>query len=60
MTKRSNGVQIEGSIYAKKGDLGVNEFIDAFIDFIESKGWSFGGGPTQIDEKGNKIDAIDS
>ena len=53
------GVQIEGSIYAKEGDLGHNEFLNAFIEFVESKGWFFGGGTYQVDEEGEKIDDID-
>ena len=43
--KRPVGVQIEGCIYTNNGeDLGQNEFLDAFLEFIENKGWSFGGG----------------
>jgi len=58
--KKPVGIQIEGSIYASDGkDLGNNQFLDAFIVFIESKGWSFGGGSFQIDEEGKKIDDID-
>ena len=58
--KKPVGIQIEGSIYASDGeDLGNNQFLDAFIDLIESKGWSFGGGSFQIDEEGKKIDDID-
>lgn len=53
--KRPFGVQIEGSIYANNGDdLKHDEFLEAFIDFVESKGWSFGGGSTQIDEEGKR------
>ncbi|WP_424769363.1 hypothetical protein [Paenibacillus sp. sgz302251] len=57
--KRPFGVQIQGSVYAKEGDLGHNEFVDAFIEFIESKGWQFGGGTVQIDESGERADDID-
>ncbi|WP_200984500.1 hypothetical protein [Paenibacillus sp. Soil787] len=53
------GVQIEGSIYANEGDLRPNEFLNAFIEFVESKGWFFGGGTYQVDEEGEKIDDID-
>lgn len=53
------GVRIEGCIYANDGeDLGNNQFLDAFIEFIESKGWSFGGGNCQIDRDGKEIDDI--
>jgi uncharacterized protein YggL (DUF469 family) len=58
--KRPVGVQIQGYVYANEGDLGHNEFLDEFIQFIESKGWNFGGGSFQIDEEGNKIENIDS
>ncbi|MDU0200561.1 MULTISPECIES: hypothetical protein [Paenibacillus] len=44
------GVEINGSIFADEGDLGHNEFLDAFIEFIESKGWQFGGGTKQVNE----------
>ncbi|WP_163103513.1 50S ribosome-binding protein YggL [Peribacillus alkalitolerans] len=58
--KRPVGVQIEGYIYANNGDdLKHDEFLDAFIEFIESKGWSFGGGSSQIDVEGKKITDID-
>lgn len=58
--KKLAGVQLEGTIYTNDGkDLGNNQFIDVFIEFIESKGWSFGGGSYQIDEEGRKIDDID-
>lgn len=57
--KKPFGVQIEGSIYANEGDLRHNEFLNAFIEFVESKGWFFGGGTYQVDEEGGKIDNID-
>ncbi|MBU8732873.1 hypothetical protein KM915_22945 [Cytobacillus oceanisediminis] len=54
--KRPIGVQIEGCIYANNGDdLKHDEFLEAFIEFVESKGWSFGGGSSQIDEEGKRI-----
>ncbi|GGA79386.1 hypothetical protein [Ornithinibacillus halotolerans] len=57
--KRPIGVQIKGSIYSNDGkDLKHDEFLDAFIEFIDRKGWSFGGGSSQVDEEGNKIDDI--
>jgi len=59
--KQPIGVQIEGAIYATNGEkVGVNEFLDAFIEFIERNGWHFGGGGYQIDEEGNQIDPIDN
>ncbi|MBG9543937.1 hypothetical protein ABE29_14420 [Cytobacillus firmus] len=58
--KRPFGVHIEGSIYTNNGDdLRHDVFLEAFIDFVESKGWSFGGGSSQIDEEGKKIADID-
>lgn len=36
-------------------DLKHDEFLDAFIKFVENKGWNFGGGSFQIDEEGNHI-----
>ncbi|WKB36563.1 hypothetical protein QS257_05835 [Terrilactibacillus sp. S3-3] len=40
-------------------DVGHKEFIEAFIEFVEAKGWYFGGGTVQIDEDGNKIADVD-
>jgi hypothetical protein len=57
--KKQVGVHIEGTVYAQDGDLGHNEFLDAFVEFIESKGWLFGGGTVQIDEEGNKTSDLD-
>ncbi|WP_162839310.1 hypothetical protein [Bacillus sp. FJAT-28004] len=57
--KKPLGVRIQGCVYADDGDLGHDKFLDAFIEFIESKGWQFGGGTVQIDEEGEKIDDID-
>lgn len=57
--KKVNGVEIEGTIFADQGDLGHNEFTEAFIKFIEGKGWYFGGRSFQIGEDGNKIEDID-
>lgn len=49
--KKPVGVQVESSIYASDGeDVGNNHFLDAFIEFIESKSWSFGGVSFQIDD----------
>lgn len=57
--KKVVGVEIQGTVFTDNGNLGHNEFTDAFIEFIESKGWYFGGGSCQIDEEGNKIEDID-
>lgn len=38
-------VEINGGVARDDGkDLTDDEFLDAFIDFVESKGWHFGGG----------------
>ncbi|WP_090645310.1 hypothetical protein [Paenibacillus sp. UNC496MF] len=57
--KRPIGIHIEGTVFATEGDLGHHEFTDAFIEFIQSKGWQFGGGSVQIDEDGEQVDDID-
>ncbi|WP_186579523.1 YggL 50S ribosome-binding family protein [Aquibacillus kalidii] len=58
--KRPTGVNLDGVIYTNNnGDLGHNQFMDAFLEFIESNGWSFGGGSFQIDEEGEQIEDID-
>lgn len=44
------GVKIDGMIFANEGDVDLDEFLDAFIEFVESKGWFFGGGTRQVDD----------
>ncbi|MGO0711896.1 hypothetical protein P5408_003090 [Bacillus subtilis] len=56
---KQSSVKIEGVIYSLEGDLGHNKFLDEFLEFIESKGWQFGGGSFQVDEEGKHIDDID-
>ena len=38
-------IQIEGNVLVSgfKESMQINEFIDEFTNFLESKGWSFGG-----------------
>jgi hypothetical protein len=57
--RKQIGVRIDGYVYPNQGDLEYFEFWDAFIDFIESKGWQFGGGSFQVDDEGNKVNDID-
>lgn len=51
--KRKLGVSIDGVVYANEGNLKHKEFLDAFIEFVESRGWYFGGLTKQVDEEGN-------
>lgn len=37
------GIQLNAAIFSDQGDLSVDEFLDAFIVFIESKRWNLGG-----------------
>lgn len=54
--KRPFGIRLDGCVYATNGeDLSEEVFSNAFIEFIEEKGWYFGGGLNQIDEEGNFI-----
>ncbi|MDW0110212.1 hypothetical protein [Sporosarcina aquimarina] len=54
--KRPFGIRLAGCVYATNDeDLSEEEFSNAFIEFIEEKGWYFGGGLYQIDEEGNVI-----
>ena len=56
--KRPIGIEIEGCVYTNNDDdLNHFEFCDAFIEFIESKGWNFGGAINPIDEEGKKINS---
>lgn len=53
--KRPIRVKIEGCIYTNNGDnIKNDEFLNAFIEIVENKGWSF-----QIDEEGNQINDIE-
>jgi hypothetical protein len=53
--KKPIGIEINGTIYSNEGNIEEEEFFEAFIEFIESKGWFFGGGISQIDGEGKVI-----
>ena len=54
--KRPFGIRLDGCVYAtSEEDLSEEEFSSAFIEFIEERGWNFGGGLYLIDEEGNHI-----
>lgn len=58
--KQPVGVHIDGVIYSNNGaNIGSNELFVAIIEFIEQRGWHFGGGIHQVDEEGNRIEDID-
>lgn len=46
----SKGVEINGCIFSETGDVDHDQFLDKFIEFIESNGWYFGGGTKEINE----------
>lgn len=46
----SKGIRIEGYVFAKDGDIDQEEFYEMFIDWMESKGWLFGGGIRHTNE----------
>ncbi|MFJ7510026.1 hypothetical protein ACIQW7_11260 [Peribacillus simplex] len=48
-------VEINGTVFSEHGDVDEDEFLEAFIQMVESKGWAFGGGTKQLDEDGNYI-----
>ncbi|WP_188208138.1 hypothetical protein [Alkalibacillus aidingensis] len=55
------GVKLDGFVLPLKDgkQIGHNEFLDKFIDFLESEGWSFTGLSVQINADGNEIKDID-
>jgi len=54
--KKPYGIKLDGCVYTNnEKDLSEEEFSNAFIEFIEEKGWNFGGGLYQIDEEGKFI-----
>ena len=36
-------ISIEGTVFNDNGDITEEEFLDAFYEFLEDKGWYFGG-----------------
>lgn len=40
--------EIEGCISGVPDDMSCDDFIDIFIEFVESKNWLFGGGINEI------------
>ena len=56
--KKWLGIEINGSLFADDKEIDIDEakFFKEFIEFIESRGWSFGGGISQVDEDGEYID----
>lgn len=56
-------IEIGGCITVP-GDITKDAVIDAFIDWVESNGWRFGGGFREIvdgyyvDDKGNPIENV--
>ena len=55
--KNQLGVHIDGCIFAndENANIDPDEFWDAFIEFVESNGWHFGGGIKQVDEDGEAV-----
>ena len=57
-------IEIGGCITVPK-DISADAVIDAFIDWVESNGWYFGGGFREIgdgyyvDAKGNPVEPLD-
>ena len=43
-------ILIEGTIFNDNGDIIEEEFLDAFYEFLEDKGWHFAGVTTEEDE----------
>ena len=36
-------ISIEGTVFNDNGDITEEEFLDVFYEFLEDKGWYFGG-----------------
>ncbi|WP_220215022.1 MULTISPECIES: hypothetical protein [Thermoactinomyces] len=52
--KKQIGVLVDGCVFAndQNQNVDLDEFVDAFLEWVESKGWHFGGGVRQVDEDG--------
>lgn len=48
-------IEIQGVVTIPNG-ISNDEFLDAFLDFLESKGWSFGGGVNEIYPSGGDLE----
>ncbi|MNY53524.1 hypothetical protein D3C86_1892880 [compost metagenome] len=48
-------IQIDGNVIDKKfqESININEFLDAFNEFLEAKGWGFGG---EIKQRSTQIE----
>ncbi|MGG3624560.1 hypothetical protein ABES25_13500 [Bacillus gobiensis] len=55
--RKQLGIEINSCIFSddKSKDIDEAEFLREFIEFIETKGYNFGGGFPQVDEDGNYI-----
>lgn len=45
---------MDGCVFAndQNQNVDLDEFVDAFLEWVESNGWHFGGGVRQVDEDG--------
>jgi len=48
--KRVEGIKINGTVLRDSKEIGHDEFLEEFIKFVESKGWSFIGHTNKIKE----------
>ena len=53
MTFMSRHIQINGVVEIKRSET-HDDFWDKFIEFVESNGWSFGGGTQDITDDENE------
>lgn len=43
------GIEINGVVFSNdESDIDHDEFLNAFIEFVEANGWNFGGGTTEV------------
>jgi uncharacterized protein YggL (DUF469 family) len=53
--KKQIRVLVDGCVFAndQNQNVDLDEFVDAFLEWVESNGWHFGGGVRQVEEDGS-------
>ncbi|TFB19580.1 hypothetical protein E3U55_10485 [Filobacillus milosensis] len=61
LISEEKGVKLDGFVLPLKDgeQIGHNEFLNKFVDFLEAEGWSYTGMSVQIDANGDSIEDID-
>jgi hypothetical protein len=47
-------IEINGCV-SLPSNVSHNEFLDKFIEWVDSNGWTFGGGTKELDSEGRQV-----